>query len=73
MRVPFNQSEEKRLFLLFDVPFLSQQLPEPALPLGKRGPRDKASKPNSIVFLDLVQHADGSPVPEENPLGIYRH
>jgi len=61
------------LSLPFDVPPVLKNLPEPRFPLGEGGPSDEASKPNTIVLGDLIQHADGRSVPEENPLGIHCH
>lgn len=56
-----------------DVPLLLEKLPEPRFPLREDGPSNEASKPNTIVLGDLIQHANGCSVPEENPLGIHCH
>jgi hypothetical protein len=55
------------------VALLLKKCPESYFPLGKRRPSDEARKSDTIVLGDLVQHVDGSSVPEENPFGIHSH
>jgi len=66
-------SIEKEELLSFDVPLLLEKLPKPCLPLREGGSGDEASKPDTVVLGDLIQHADGRSVPEENSLGIHCH
>ena len=63
----------RKLSLSLGVPLLLEKLPEPDLPLREGGSGDEASEPDAVVLGDLVQHADGCSVPEENPLGIHCH